>query len=131
MSYAYSIRRICTNQYYGFYYETNNDIGNTKIAYFTKKKDAEKFASFLCKYMKDKNQSPQMYEYETSDDNYMQEYCIYKLNDKFMNFMLGIHGIGFHKCQIIDDFVLCMDSGICNVEDSVKLDIMESMIKNT
>ena len=132
MPYSYSIRCIHTDQFYGINHTPKNELhGSTRVAYFSKKKDAEKFASFLTKYMKTHKKVPKLYEYEECEypNDYTDDFVIYKLGSKYMHFMLGMYGLGFHKCEIVDDFILCLDSGIENVSEIYKINLLKKYLK--
>lgn len=122
--YVYAIRSIHTSHFYGFTRVTKSDACVTKVPYFHTKRDAEKFASFLTLY----EGTPQLYEYEDTGNHkaYVDDYCIYRMSDSFLQFMLGMHGIGFHECTIRDDTVCCVQTGMMDFPPIVKGTVLES-----
>jgi len=132
MSYSYSIRRICTNQFYGINHTPKNEVhGKTRVTYFSRKQDAEKFASFMTNYMKRYGKVPKLYEYKEYEytTDFTNDFVIHELETNNMNYMLGMYGLGFHKCEIVDDFVLCLDSGIEHVYEEYKINLLKNYLK--
>ena len=127
---VYAIRSLCTTEFYGFRRVSPDESKTiTKVVYFRDKKDAEKFASFLKEYKH--IMAPQLYEYEETKSykSYKKEYSIFELPDGFMKLMLGMSGLGYHECKIHEDQVYCIDTGILDVCDEVKVDVFESIIR--
>ena len=114
MSYSvYSIKTLINPQYYGL-----RHTNITKVVYFRHLKDAQKMAAFLSS----NNQNNNLYDYKQPDNiyKYNEFYEIEKQSKDFMNFTLALNDIGFHECEIVDDIIYCMDTGIFDLHEEVK-----------
>ena len=124
---SYIVRMIGTRAFYGF---NNNKNNETKVVYFTTKRDAEKFASFLSCYIKSYKKVPEVWEYDITYESikYQDKFELYKIEDKCLKYMLGMHNLGYHECMIVDNNILCLDSGIYDVEEQIKIDGLEKLV---
>jgi len=115
MSYSiYSIKIISTTNYYAF--KPSNSI--TKVVYFRDFVDAKKVASYLSL----NSSGNKLYEYKQPNNiNIYQDYFEIEKQDKnLLNFELALNNLGYHECEIMDDLIYCMDTGIYNIQSHMK-----------
>lgn len=106
---VYTIKQIQLHQYYSI-----KQREKCKVVYFNKYKDAVKFTKFLSDEDKrNSNFSPELHEYKNKDKGLMNvsKYQVEQINKEPFDYRLGLNHLGYHEVQIINDIVVCMDSG--------------------
>jgi len=108
----YSIKTISTSNYYAF---RHNSI--TKVVYFRNYADAQKVASYLSL----NRCGNRLYEYHQPSNIYVyHDYFEIEKQDKdLLNFSLALNNLGYHECEIVDDLIYCMDTGIFDIHSNV------------
>ena len=122
---VYAIRELCTTEFYAFSRVTPSDRCITRIVYFRRKRDAEKFARFL---NNTKKRNPKLYEYEEiyfDCSDMKKKYVIHSLPDEYFRFTLGLSGLGYHLCDIEDRIVTCVETDTLKVPPMIRADIFE------
>jgi hypothetical protein len=112
--FVYCIKTITNSNYYSI-----KKTPITKVVYFNSYIDAQKYASFLSLHY---NTFKQLHEYKKPNNIhiYHEYFEIEKHEKEFFNFQLSLNNLGFHECEVIDDLVHCMDTGIFDVHSDIK-----------
>lgn len=113
-NYVYSIKTISTiPEYYSI-----RHAKMSKVVYFRKYADAQKVASFLSL---NTHRSKNLYEYEHPYNIYIYHdyYHIEKQEKQLFNVSLALNNIGFHECEIVNDLICCMDTGIFDIQSEL------------
>jgi len=109
----YSIKTLSTSNYYAF---RHNSI--TKVVYFRSYIDAQKMAA----YLSSNRSGDKLYEYKQPNNIYIYHnyFEIEKQDKSLLNFALALNNIGYHECEIVDDLIYCMDTGIFDIQSHMK-----------
>lgn len=127
---VYAIRSLQTMQFYGLNTLENHEGRKlTKVVYFKKHIDAVKFASFLAE--REFKEAPKIYEYEepVTYDKYDDKYMIYGVTRHLFCMALGISGLGYHECEINNENVYCINSGIVDTDIDTRMKLCEISLR--
>lgn len=120
---VYSIKSISTSNYYAF---RHNSI--TKVVYFRTYADAQKVASYLSV----NRCGNRLYEYHHPTNVYVYHdyFEIEKQDKNLLNFSLALNDLGYHECEIVDNMIYCMDTGIFDINTKVKNEYINAKLTN-
>lgn len=117
----YSIKTISASNYYSL---RHNSI--TKVVYFRSYADAQKVASYLSL----NRCGNRLYEYHQPNNLYVyHDYFEIEKQDKhFFNFALALNNLGYHECEIVNDLIYCMDTGIFDIHSELKSEYINAKL---
>ena len=61
---------------------------------------------------------------------YKEHFEIVKQDKHWLKFELALNDIGFHECEIVDDIIYCMDTGIFDIHPDVKSEYISDKLTN-
>jgi len=123
---VYTIRLNNTFQLYSFHHSRKN-CEKTKVVYFESKSEAKRFSSFLAQTS---IQNPLLYQY-TEQEKIVENsvYKILEINEEFLKRVTGVSNMGYHKCMIVNEIVSCIDTGFQDMNECIRLDYLEKVLR--
>ena len=114
----YAIKNIYLQEYYSI-----KQREKTKVVYFSKYRDAIKFSKFLSGSDKKKSKVPELHEYKTYNKQLLNitKYHIEQLDKTPFDYRLGLNHLGYHEVEIVDDILVCRDSGYVQTTQKAKI----------
>lgn len=106
---VFTIKQIQLQQYYSI-----KQKDKCKVVYFNKYKDAVQFIKFLSDNDNlNTNSNILLHQYENRHKSSMNisKYQVEQIEKKPFDYRLGLNHLGYHEVEIIDDTIVCMDSG--------------------